>query len=367
MAEDKHTGDKTASSPDSIRVAYRIMAIFVAGLLLTLVATNVAVSRTSLWFFQPWIGPLARQNVGLHCVMDVGYAGDIVILGDSRARHDFISGAITEELADQGSPPVLNLGLDAAQLVSMRDITWRLTELERPPKIYILTVAAYTLNDHNPRFERDLRLYASPELMARGLLYCPDWSQKHGALAGMTRGIEVLYQLPAWKKARGQCSALALGGGSYLYPFNDAIMKHNNEVVPHHGDEARARAFDNEIIRVKDEMLREMEIGDFPIRLFNETLDMIDEQGATAVVLLTPEAPDFRDIVKVPLRDEAEDLLREICEKRGITYVDLNQAPFAPDKEDYFDLSDHLLPEPAAELSRKVAREVIAPVLESGS
>jgi hypothetical protein len=342
----------------------RAAALLAAGALVVLAAADLAASRTAYWFFQPWIGPLARQNVKLFCTLRSGDAGEVVLLGDSRVRHDLVAGAMEDELSAVRPTRVMNLGLDAAQLIALREIAGRVRALPHPPRVVVIGVAAYTLNDHNPRLGRDLRLYAGPAMMARGLVRCPDLTQKLGAIAGLTRGLEVGYQLPGLGEARGQCRLAELTRGSaYLPPGIAGAEDHNRQAVPYRSETARRRAYEREVSRIREEGLKHFTAGPLSERLFRELIATVRAGNAEPLVVLMPESAEFHSATAVAGRDEGQARLQALCAELGVRFVDLNDDPYRPASADYFDYADHLLPDPAVRLSRLLAQRELAPIL----
>jgi hypothetical protein len=55
--------------------------------------------------------------------------------------------------------------------------------------------------------------------------------------------------------------------------------------------------------------------------------------------------------------------LEGLAEREEVRFFDLNQGPFQPAADAYFDGCDHLGPEGAEALSRVAGREILAPVL----
>lgn len=345
---------------------WRFGVAVLLGAAAALLGSAIVVSQTPWWFFQPWRGPIARQNVKVMCVMERGFAGDVVFLGDSRVRHDFVSGIVEDRLSRPGSRiEVGNLGLDAAQTVAAREIAGRIMSLDRPPRVAVLGLAAYSFNDNNPRFRRDLNFYAGPGLALEGFMTCPRWEQKKGALASLARGLETIFQLPAWKRARGQCLlARRSGGSAYLHPYLAGAREHNRRAVAYRTGAERERAYERELARVRDEMLADMELGGAGEKQFRQTVALLQDGGARVLVVLTPESTRFRSDTASPGRDRAERRIGEVCSELGLRVVDLKGPTYLPAEDDYFDYAAHLGPEAAMELSEKLADRELAGMLD---
>ncbi len=340
-------------------------AIILGSALAVMLVFNLALSRTPYWFFQPWIGPLAKQNLKLCRVLELDDAGDVVILGDSRARHDFVSTVMEEELAGLGSPRVVNLGLDAAQSIGVHEIAVRLAGLSRRPKVVVVGTAPFTINAHNPRFARDLRLYASPATMAWGALYCPDWDQKLGAAQGLTRGLETLFQLlDLDRRSRPASISEFTDSSAYLNPVTPRAQAINRMAQTYREEGGRRKAYKREVQRYR-EMMREFETSDFTDSIFRRTLRAIKDSGALPIVALTPESASFRREVEGLGEAKSSAYYALACREEGVLLVDMNGPDWAPEDEAFFDYSVHLGPEGALELSRRFALEVLAPALSS--
>jgi len=336
------------------------MAWVVITALVLLVGSNIIMSRTPHWFFQPWTGPLARQNMKITCVLRQGYAGDVVLVGDSRVRHDLVAAVMEEDFRQSGKNfKVMNLGLDAAQVIAMCEIVERVMALPRPPRLVVIGVSAFTINDHNTRLRRDLRLYARPGMMARGLICCPDLSQKTGALEGLTRGMESLFQLVSLDRLQGACAITGASRGSaYFYPLSPPAVAQNQKAMAFRTESAMRRAFDKEVKRYRSEYMKNFSAGGFAGDVFREMLVMIKEGGAKALVVNMPESIEFQGATENLGRVEAEKHIKKICDEQGVSFHDLNQEPYHPAHEDFFDYAAHLKPEPAIELSRKIQNTI---------
>jgi hypothetical protein len=340
------------------------MAGVVVTALVLLVGSNMIMSRTPWWFFQPWTGPLARQNLKLTCALKETSAGDIVLIGDSRVRHDFVASVMEEELERHGQPglKVMNLGLDAAQVIAMREIADRVTSLPGPPRLVVIGVSAFTINDRNTRLRRDLRLYARPAIMVRGLVRCPDLSQKTGALEGLTRGMESLFQLVSIDRLQGACAVnRASRGSAYFYPLTPAAVARNRKATAYKTESAMRRAFDKEVNRYRHEYMKDFSTGGFAGEVFREMLVLIRDRGAGALVVNMPESIEFQGATEDIGRAEAEKYLKKICAEQGVPFHDLNRGPRRPGHEDFFDYAVHLKPGPAVELSRRITRQALRP------
>lgn len=345
----------------------RWMAAVLGGALATALIADLALCSTPLWFFQPWTGPLARQNLKLYCALKRGGAADVVVLGDSRARHAFVPGAIAEELAGAGDYEVMNLALDAAQIMALHEIARRLFDLEPPPRVVVIGVSEFDLNAHNPRLARDLRLYARPMMMLDGLIHCPDPGQKLGAVHGLLHGLEVSFQLIDRREGTRTCGFLDAGkGGAFLYPLTRLTVAHNRRAIPYTGEASRRKAFEREVEEYRSRMMRDFEVGKLNDRLLRDTLDLIAKGGSRALVALMPESLEFTNATSCKAKEEARIYLGPVCRDHGAVLVDLNDDNYRPPDRGFFDYAAHLEPEAAIELSRKLARNDILRLLLSG-
>jgi len=319
---------------------------------------NPVADRVGIKHWQPTV---VDDMASIYAYQHREAAADVLFIGTSRTYSAVMPGEVESEGGREGLElGAFNLGQPATSLVAsvmvLRDV---LPVGAEPPRIVVLEVAPASVNANNGFTGRSLRHYSSLPDSARAML---SFRHAGAALEGLLRGAAnlalLLYRPPTGEIGRAAVGGVVLRKGGL---HEDSDERGPCDSVADWSPEQRRLTVRALRTEQRDRLLARYRIAGGPVAALEQAVALCRRRGARLLLVRYPEHVDYREMYLDGEDMAFEAFIHAFAAEHRVAYHDLAATMPLPESS-FADLS-HLNACGARELSRRITRELLVPVL----